>query len=188
MKRTLLKSGVLGRIGTLCLLTVVVSALCMSALPSYAQSDAEIDPIRDSSLLKGISEKAKRTKQPYVRPAMDSLFFNPWQMGMLMEARRGLTARLPDESELKDDGEKVVHAIRELSLGGIVYASADDWTIWFNQQRVTPDAVPPEIIDIKVFDEYVELKWFDKQTNVIFPVRLRAHQKFNLDYRLFSPG
>jgi hypothetical protein len=77
---------------------------------------------------------------------------------------------------------------REITLGGIVYVDGDDWTIWLNGKRVNPKAIPKEVIDLKVYKEYVEMKWFDDYTNQIFPLRMRTHQRFNLDARIFLPG
>jgi hypothetical protein len=32
------------------------------------------------------------------------------------------------------------------------------------------------------------MKWFDEYTNQVFPIRLRPHQRFNIDARMFLPG
>jgi len=75
-----------------------------------------------------------------------------------------------------------------VTLGGIVYKGDDDWTIWLNGERVTPSAVPKEVMDLQVYKDYIEVKWLDEYTNSIFPLRLRAHQRFNMDMRIFLPG
>ena len=69
-----------------------------------------------------------------------------------------------------------------------MYSQADNWVVWLNGQRVTPEAIPKEIMDIKVRKDYVELKWYDSFSNLIYPVRLQPHQRFNLDSRIFLPG
>lgn len=121
-----------------------------------------------------------------------SLFFTPWQYALLQESKRGFLARPPDQGEVEDTlqgtPEQKVKGIRELSLSGIVYINAQDWTVWLNGQRLKPDALPPELLDIKVHEGHVELKWFDEWTNLIYPVRLRPHERFNLDTRIFLPG
>lgn len=126
-----------------------------------------------------------------------SLLFTFWEHTAIKDARRsrGLV-RAPTDSELTKDLKKGPEELktkpppeeRDISLGGIVYVSAGDWTIWLNGKRVTPQALPVEVIDLQVFDEYVELKWFDEYTNQIFPIRLRSHQRFNIDTRIFLPG
>ena len=82
----------------------------------------------------------------------------------------------------------IVGEKREIILGGILYVSDDDWTIWLNGKRVTPKALPKEVIDLKVYDAHIEVKWFDDWTNQIFPIRLKTHQRFNIDTRIFLPG
>ena len=101
----------------------------------------------------------------------------------------GLTTRAPTDFELRqaEDGN-VPRGPRELSLGGIIYASSSDWSIWMNGQKITPNRLPPEILDIKVRKKYIRLKWFDAYTNQIFPVKLKPHQRFNIDTRIFLPG
>ncbi len=129
-----------------------------------------------------------------VRPDIDlnqipSLFFTPSEQSLIAEARLGLTARAPSQTELNaaEQGEIIIGP-RELALGGIVYSSSTDWTIWLNGEKITRDRLPPEIYDIEVRKDYIKLKWFDAYTNQIFPVKLRTHQRFNIDTRIFLPG
>ena len=128
-----------------------------------------------------------------------SVLFTYWEYEAIQEARnaRGM-ARAPTESELMrelesgmSDGEEKVKPPpeeREVTLGGIVFSSAQDWTVWLNGERVTPKALPEEIIDIRVYNQHIDIKWFDEYTNKIFPIRLRPHQRFNLDTRIFLAG
>lgn len=125
--------------------------------------------------------------------ALKTLFFTAWQHALLQEAREQFRTRPPTEAELQsslsDSGvARAASGPRELSLGGIAYRSVKDWTIWLNGQRITPAAIPSEVMDIKVGSQQIEMKWFDRSTNLIYPVRLRPHQRFNLDSRLFLPG
>lgn len=123
-----------------------------------------------------------------------SLVFTYWEHNAISDAKRsrGTNVRAPTASELQNAGEeealKPPPEEREITLGGIVYVSKGDWTIWLNGKRVTPTALPKEALYISVHKEYVELKWFDDWTNQIFPVRLRPHQRFNIDTRIFLPG
>jgi hypothetical protein len=116
--------------------------------------------------------------------AMQSLFFTKWEHDLIIDARRGLNTRPPDS----EDGVAAPAGPREITLGGIVFVSKKDWTIWLNDMRVTPNAIPEDVMDLKVYKNYIELEWFDASTNQIFPVRLRPHQRFNLDTRLFLPS
>ena len=123
-----------------------------------------------------------------------SLFFTMFEQKLLADARQGLVARPPTQAEIDEAEqrsiweEERVMGPREISLGGIVYLSSGDWTIWLNEQKVTPNNIPPEIVDIRVYKNFVKLKWFDSYTNQIYPVKMRTHQRFNIDTRIFLPG
>ena len=131
-------------------------------------------------------EKDINDRLNYLKPQVDinkmpSLFFNVWEHDLILDARRGMTTGIGDEG-IEQAGN------RDISLGGIVYVSGNDWTVWINNTRVTPKAIPAQIMDLKVYKEHIDLEWFDSTTNQIFPIRLRAHQRFNLDTRIFLPG
>lgn len=128
----------------------------------------------------------------------NSLLFSFWERTALLDARnsRGLV-RPPTEAELTRDlkkGNSQAELVkpppekRNITLGGIIYRTSSDWTIWLNGKRVTPTALPEEILDLRVFNAYIEVKWFDQYTNQILPIRLRPHQRFNIDTRIFLPG
>ena len=140
-------------------------------------------PEPTTAIEKEIGEQISFQK-PTVNPnLMPSLFFTDWEHDLILDARRGLTTRMPGT----DDGVKGAGP-RDVSLAGIVYRNAKEWTIWLNDLRVSPTAIPDEVLDLKVHKDYIELEWFDSTTNQIFPIRLRAHQRFNLDTRMFLPG
>lgn len=125
-----------------------------------------------------------------VRPSLPSLLFLPGEHGLLQAAKASFLTRVPTHTELAstaDDSEDI-SSIRYLSLGGILYTGEKSWVIWLNDQRITPDALPTEVMDLSVSKEYINIKWFDRQTNKIFPIRLRPNQTFNLDARMFLPG
>ena len=118
-----------------------------------------------------------------------SLLFTPSEQSLIAEAREGFTARPPTDFELRQaENGNIPRGPRELSLGGIVYTSSSDWSIWMNGQKITPQRLLPEILDIKVRKKYIKLKWFDAYTNQIFPIKLKPHQRFNIDTRIFLPG
>lgn len=123
------------------------------------------------------------------------IIFTYWERAAIQDARTSDYVRPPTEAELmrglggaEDEKIKPPPEEREIRLGGIVYVDASDWTIWLNGKRVTPNALPPEVLDLQVYKEYVEIKWLDDYTNKIFPLRLRAHERFNIDARIFLPG
>lgn len=133
---------------------------------------------------------------------MNSVLFTYWEYTALRDAIRarklGGFTRAPTDAQLNrglnrnqtKDLERVKPPPekRYITLGGILYESKENWTIWLNNKRVTPNAIPEEVIDLKVFNDYIEIKWMDEWGNQIFPIRLRPHQRFNMDTRIFLPG
>ncbi len=115
-----------------------------------------------------------------------SLFFTPETLALLKDAIGGLNATAMGFDS--DDGQPKDPGVRELALGGIVFNGEDDWTIWLNGRRILPNAIPEEVFDLKVHEEYIDIKWYDAYTNRIFPIRLRPNERFNLDSRLFLTG
>ncbi len=164
--------------------------------------NAAVDPASlppEVLILKKIEEelKEKYKTEIYVPPAIPSLLFTPSQQSLLREARNGFNTRIPTEVEIASQGgasgaaeniQSPAMAVRTLSLGGIVFISPDEWTIWLNKRRITPAKLPTEAVDLRVYKEFIELRWFDAQTNQIFPIRLRPNQTFNIDARTFIPG
>lgn len=131
--------------------------------------------------------------QPEVQiDQIPSLFFTSGEEVLVASVRNGITARVSDESDLgtrnQEDEYRPNRGPRELALGGIVYTSSSDWTVWINGERITPKRLPPEVLDIKVSKDHINLKWFDAYTNQIFPIKLKPHQRFNIDTRIFLPG
>ncbi len=178
--QAVLKTSVIPEDGTVATETTV--NLADAAIPSDTPpQDAVLDGTTDI-------EKEIGAQLSFLKPTVDvnlmpSLFYSVWEHDLIVDARRGLKTRAPGS----DDGVDVVGP-RELALGGIVYNSSKDWTIWLNGLRITPTALPQEIMDLKVFKTYIELEWFDASTNSIYPVRLRPLQRFNIDTRMFLPG
>ncbi|MCE7886335.1 MAG: hypothetical protein DYH13_02370 [Alphaproteobacteria bacterium PRO2] len=123
-----------------------------------------------------------------------SVLFTYWEHTAITDAKRavGSTREVTQEEwqNIKDEplGVKPPPEERDITLGGIVFVTSADWTIWLNGKRVTPKAIPREVTDLKVYKEYIEMKWYDDYTNQIFPLRMRAHQRFNIDTRIFLPG
>lgn len=127
-----------------------------------------------------------------------TLFFVNNEFAALMDAKklRG-SVRPPRASEINNVLKPVEYSLekpkpppaqRELSLGGILYSSKDDWTIWLNGKRVTPTAIPSEVLGMQVFNQYIEMRWLDDWSGQIFPIRLRPHERFNMDTRIYLPG
>ena len=149
------------------------------------QAKPEIDGAEKKRLM-----ELQEAMKPKPEERIQSLFFTYWQSRAIEDAKKskgkGLV-RPPTPEELGEE-IKPEPGERDIRLGGIVFTTENDWTIWLNGQRVTPKAIPKEVLDLRVYEEYIEIKWIDEYTNQIFPLRLRAHQRFNLDSRIFLPG
>lgn len=120
--------------------------------------------------------------------SVDTLFFTAWQHALLNEAKEGFVTAPAEAGAVAGQAAGRDPGIREISLGGIAFSATDRWTVWLNGVRVTPNALPDAIMDIKVSRAYIDLKWFDGYTNKIYPIRLRPQERFNLDSRIFLPG
>lgn len=124
--------------------------------------------------------------------AIGPMLFTFWENSAINEAlvargKSGAIKRMP-EGETGEEIVKPPPEEREIKLGGILYVSSSDWIVWLNGKRVTPKALPKEVLDLKVYEKYVEIRWFDEYTNQVFPIRLRPHERFNIDSRVFIPG
>lgn len=177
--------------------------LIASGQPSFAE-DGGVSQVVATDMQKTEVVKGQESKNqaPSTNKAAgikereySSIFFTYWQHQAIMDAKdsRGhVRPPTPEElAALKNGAEEDIKpdpGPRELALGGIVFKGKDDWTIWLNEQRITPKAIPKEIIDLQVFKDYVEVKWHDEFTGRIYPVRLRSHERFNLDMRIYLPG
>lgn len=161
-----------------------------------ALSQSDVQPMQ---VQKQLTQVVNDRKGPvFNRNEYPSMLFTFWEHTAISDARRARgSTRAPTESELMRDLKtnnqeelrvKPPAEEREIKLSGILYQGGGKWTIWLNGERVTPQAIPEEVMDLKVYNDYIEFKWFDVYTNRIFPIRLRPHQRFNIDTRIFLPG
>ena len=167
-----------------------VSTVVPTAATETGTVTAAAATIDNSSLL-AIASAKQQVRDASVTPEeVSSLFFTAWQHALLQEAKIGFQTALPQPGSVASSGSQAPRdpGIREISLGGIAFSTADRWTVWLNGVRITPDAIPDAVMDIKVSRAYIDLKWFDGYTNKIFPIRLRPQERFNLDSRIFLPG
>jgi hypothetical protein len=68
-----------------------------------------------------------------------------------------------------------------LALSGIVYQGPHEWTIWLNNQRITPKNIPDHIMGLTVMKDHIQLRWMDIANQRIVNLTLRAHQTYFLD-------
>lgn len=138
-------------------------------------------------------EAESEPQQPQIKKLnkyYPSLFFTYWQHQAIRDVlnSRGFV-KAPTEAELNAEDEFIPdRGIRELKLGGILFKNEKEWIIYLNNERVKPDSIPEQILDLIVFEKHIELKWLDEHSNMIYRVRLKPHQRFNLDQRIFLSG
>lgn len=172
---------------------VAPTATSETDMQSSSGTYEQLDPAVFKNLETAMSSMAVLRKNAVPSEDVGTLVFTLWQHALLQDAKKIFRTRRPTESEIAAaaDGSAVEQrprGIREIGLNGILYKGKDNWVVWLNGKRLAPDALPKEVIDIKVHSTYIDLKWFDAYTNLIYPVRIRPHQRFNLDSRIFLPG
>tara|TARA_B100000780_G_C21118227_1_gene452662 strand:+ start:1515 stop:2120 length:606 start_codon:yes stop_codon:yes gene_type:complete len=183
------------------LLSVVPALSLMAQDQGNAATESGAGAAASPAAVQVQTNQAGAADTPDITPvSIPSLLFNYWEQTALMEAKKSAKSdgvkSIPTDQDilnamddpLDQDRPKPPPEEREISLSGIAYTSQNDWTIWLNNERVTPDAVPKEIIDLKVYKHYIDMKWQDEYTRRLYPIRLRPHQRFNLDSRMFLPG
>lgn len=175
----------------------LVTFFVLSFGHAFAQDEDIVSQVAGEDVTEKDMPKFDPIKKTYDLSKIQSLFFTLKQNQAIQNAKadrqrngvvRPLSQQELNELESGELYESEQTFVREVSLGGIVYNGEKDWTIWLNEQRVTPDAVPKEVISLKVSKDFIELRWFDEKTDNVFPIRLRAHQRFNLDARIFLTG
>jgi hypothetical protein len=162
-----------------------------TSITSSDQQGEILIPVQEDQTQKRI----KLNNAPVELENISSLFLTNNEILQLEQALLRIYTRPPTpeeverEQELAEEGKiSRPSSVREISLGGILYKSSNDWAIWINSEKITPKNIPPAIMDISVQQDLIKLKWLDFQTNQIFPVKLRPHQRFNFDTRIFLPG
>ncbi len=117
-----------------------------------------------------------------------SFLFSPLDVAVIQRALRGqptVSATLGREN--MPAAALPVH--RTIRISGVVYRAAEDWIVWMNGKKVTPDNLLPEIIDITVNDtSNVNLKWYDAGLNKVIAITLRPHQTYDITTGILLPG
>tara|TARA_X000000950_G_scaffold63384_1_gene77497 strand:+ start:10196 stop:10756 length:561 start_codon:yes stop_codon:yes gene_type:complete len=175
----------------------VFSLALLCSVSSFAQ------PLNDNGQGTAVTPDVQMSEEktleipPFKKDEYASLVFTEWEHEAIEIARkrRGGSVRGASDDEIYDSFKRSedlidqdIPEMRDISLGGILYKKQGDWTIWLNGNRVTPDALPIEALELRVHEKYIEIEWFDEYTKQIFPIRLRPHQRFNMDARIFLPG
>lgn len=120
--------------------------------------------------------EAKAEKKPPV--FLENVFLSDEEVSAIQRALLGV-----DKQE--DTGPKPPRLLR---LSGLLYKNPNDWVIWLNGNRLTPDRLLPEIIEIRVDSKQIYLKWFDYGINNVIYITLRPHQIYDMETGILLPG
>lgn len=124
---------------------------------------------------------ADTTFDPKAAPYSHSLFFTDEEVSAIQRALLGI-------SPTGDTQSNKPKKPRVLKLSGVIYKSPDDWVVWLNGNRVTPNNRLPEIINIEVEPTKIHLKWFDYGFNDVIFITLRPNQFYDIETGLLLPG
>lgn len=116
-----------------------------------------------------------------------SFLFSPAEIAAIRQAMAGTvsgTAML----EADKNPQVAIPQRRVIALTGVVFRAQDDWVAWINGQKITPDTLLPEIVDIRVERDHVKLKWFDVGLNAVISISLRPHQTYDIVTGVLLPG
>lgn len=155
----------------------LVLALALLSVAGQAQTQAPQPATPDAE-----AEQKARDAAPFMR----SFLFTPAEVTLAEQALKGTvtgTGMLNAGKTVQDIPLK-----RVIKVGGIIWKSGGNWTAWINGRKVTPKALLPEIVDIKVEENAVHLKWFDIGINDIIAITLRPHQTYDIVTGVLLPG
>lgn len=159
---------------------ILVMIIC--TLPALAQDAAVVDPNAEK-------EPPIRFETPY--DYFDqSLMFSESEILKIQAALVGVENEAINSIDNEDPTSEEINTPtnRFIKLGGIAYTSPDRWMIWINDQRVTPNNLLPEIVEIQVRKDYVDLKWFDEMLRKIIKIRLRPNWAYEIRTGILIPG
>jgi hypothetical protein len=125
------------------------------------------------------------TPEELNKPFSGSFFLTPLEVAAVQQALKGsviknITLAAPD---------KPIPTHRVIRVSGVFYRSPENWVVWMNNQKVTPDNLLPEIVDISVKDSSkVALKWYDVGLNEVISITLRPQQTYDIPTGVLLPG
>jgi hypothetical protein len=158
---------------------------------SSEDKEAIVPPLPHSQVIEQVNQDVDQEMKRLdkVEGGIPSLLFTDGEYATLLAAissYRSGNVLNPDDLDPDVLVPQVVS--RHLVLAGISYGDENNWVIWLNGMRMTPNNLSSEVRDIKVYKTYIEVRWFDDVTQSLIPVRLRPNQRFNLDSQSFHRG
>ena len=125
------------------------------------------------------------TQEEMNRPFRGSFFLSPLEIAAIQQALSGRVIKAPT---LAEETKPIVPSRRVIRISGVLYRSPQNWIVWMNNQKVTPDNLLEEIVDISVKDSSkVSLEWYDKGLNEVLSITLRPHQTYDITTGILLP-
>ena len=168
---------------------LLLSAL---ALGAGAQPLAPGMPMTGGSAMPAPEITAPAPAKPMIEdisaPFDGSFFLLPGEIAAIKKAMLGKPA-ISETPEEEISLEPLIPQHRVISISGLLYRSPQDWIVWMNGQKVTPEKLLPEIVDIKVeSSSQVQLKWYDIGLDSVISISLRPHQTYDIATGILLPG
>lgn len=118
------------------------------------------------------------------KPFSGSFFLTPLEINAIQQALRGRITKAP----MMEDQMSGIPTRRVIRVSGVFYRSPTDWIVWMNNQKVTPENLLPEIVDISVKpSSKVSLQWYDRGLNQVLSITLRPHQTYDITTGVLLP-
>lgn len=192
MKTDMAKS--LTKYMALAFVLVAVSAVFVIPQQATAQSQPATSPEQTAQQQQtGTANNTEQNEEPEEEPPIrigtpyqpfnQSLFFTENDIIRIRMSLSGI-----DSDVVSDDDDAEEPKNRRLRLSGITYSNPDEWMIWLNGMRITPYNRPPEMIGVRVTEDFVDLKWFDNVLKKIIRIRLRPNQVYDINTGIMLPG
>ncbi|HYD18289.1 MAG TPA: MltA domain-containing protein [Patescibacteria group bacterium] len=140
-----------------------------NALPGW-QADNQAEAL--AAFTRSCARIAKKDAEKSFGPTPIAGSYRDWQ---------AVCAKLPvDASTSPANGQGILRD-GTITLTGIVYKNPEEWIIWLNGQKLYPNNLPKEIIDIKVEKDSAHIKWFDKKLYGVIAVTVRPNQQYDIE-------
>jgi hypothetical protein len=170
-----------------------VASSASTAAPSASSPAASASPVAKPAaapektpeqLAKEKEEAEKAAKAALEAPFDQSLFFSPQDLISIAKAQKGAV----DSANGNGYHGEPIPQKRQIILSGIIYRGPNDWLIWLNGHKVAPGNLLKEIVDIKVHENSVHLKWFDIGLNGVIDLTIHPHEVYDIVTGIMLPG
>jgi hypothetical protein len=115
----------------------------------------------------------------------NSLLFTPLEILSIRNALKGGSTAEAVPVEQKNYN---IPQVRRIIVSGIVYRNPEDWIVWINNKKMTPEDVLPEVVSVAVHEDKVDLEWYDIGLNDVIKIRMRPHQIYDIVTGVLLPG